>query len=80
MSDLYSALLLGVIAICLLIYDRVVRINPFLVKEGFQVRGAQQSCGVDMPPCEFPTRCINGFCCNADKRQLLDRNPLPVLP
>jgi hypothetical protein len=67
------------IALGLLVADRFYRINPFLGIEGFQV-GQPARCGVDLPPCDHPTRCINGFCRPPGQPQLYDRNPLPVLP
>ena len=73
-------LIFGCIAVGLLVADRVYRINPFLVSEGFASGGTYQRCGVDLPPCDFPKRCINGICGKVEQRQLYDRNPLPVLP
>jgi hypothetical protein len=35
---------------------------------------------VDLEPCPFPLRCMNGFCMSSDQPQLYDRNPLPVTP
>jgi len=78
--ELYSALTLGAIAIALLVADRLFRINPFLVSEGFQISGYPTRCGTDLPPCSYGTRCMNGFCRGTDKPQLYDRNPLPVTP
>jgi hypothetical protein len=78
--ELFAALILGAIAIALLIADRLFRINPFLVSEGFQISGYPKRCGTDLPPCPHETRCMNGFCRETDKPQLYDRNPLPVTP
>jgi hypothetical protein len=78
--ELYSVLLLGCVAIGLLVADRIYRINPFLVKEGFISANDYTRCGVDLPPCAFGTRCINGICKNPVQAQIVDRNPLPVLP
>lgn len=81
MSDeFYSVLILGIIAISLIVIDRIVRINPFLVAEGFQVAGYPIRCGTDLPPCPHPKRCMNGFCRETGQPQLYDRNPLPVIP
>jgi len=69
------------IAIVLLIVDRIMRISPFMEREGFTSRsGGPQRCGVDLPPCPHPLRCMNGFCFKENQAQLFDRNPLPVLP
>lgn len=76
-EGLYCLGMISVIAIGLLIADRVYRINPML--EGFQV-GQPQQCGVDMTPCPFPMRCMNGYCHTQDQPQMYDRNPLPVVP
>lgn len=69
---------IALIAIALLLADRVIRINPYLVEEGFMSGGGR--CGVDLPPCDFPLRCMNGFCRSDKQPQLYDRNPLPVTP
>jgi len=81
-EELYAVFIFGVLAIILLALDRMYRITPFLVREGFQGFGIPGvRCGVDLPPCNFPMRCINGFCCDSTKtQQLIDRNPLPVIP
>jgi len=77
--EVYSVLILGCLAVALLVADRLYRINPFLVEEGF-LGGSYKRCGVDLAPCPFGTRCINGICGNPQQLQLHDRNPLPVLP
>ena len=77
--EVYSVLIVGCLAVALLVADRIYRINPFLQKEGF-ISGAYTRCGVDLPPCPFGTRCMNGICGNPQQVQLYDRNPLPVLP
>jgi len=78
--DLYTLGLVALLALVLLVADRIFRINPFLAREGFQVAGQPQRCGVDLEPCPFPKRCMNGFCYLSDTPQMYDRNPLPVLP
>ena len=77
-SDAYMLALIGFIAVALLVADRMLRINPILAREGFQIPGQPQRCGVDLPPCAFPLRCMNGFCYSDTTPQLYDRNPLPV--
>jgi len=78
--DLYSVGLIAALAIILLLADRVYRINPYLAQEGFQIYGQPQRCGLDLEPCPFPKRCMNGFCQKSDIPEMHDRNPLPVLP
>ncbi|NBV77652.1 hypothetical protein EBR66_05825 [bacterium] len=78
--DSYSLFLIAAIAFLLLIADRILRINPLLAKEGFQVPGYPQQCGKEKEPCPFPTRCMNGFCYSSEHPQMYDRNPLPVVP
>jgi len=78
--DLYSIGIVLLLAVMLLIADRVYRINPILFREGFAIAGYPERCGVDLGPCPFPKRCMNGFCYSTDEPQMYDRNPLPVLP
>ena len=80
--EVYSVLMLGCMAVALLVADRIYRINPFLrgQGEGFVIGNRYIRCGVDLPPCAFGTRCMNGICDNPVQAQLRDRNPLPVLP
>lgn len=81
MSEELDILLgISIIAVILLVLDRIYRINPFLASEGYQIDGYPMRCGVDLPPCPFQKRCMNGFCRGEDMPQLYDRNPLPVLP
>jgi len=79
-KELYTVLTFGCIAVGLLVADRIYRINPYLANEGFTSGSPYMRCGVDLPPCPFPTRCMNGICGDPEQRQLHDRNPLPVLP
>ena len=80
-KDMYAAIIFGCVAVGLLFADRIYRINPYLLSEGFvSGGGAYTRCGTDLPPCPFPTRCMNGICGQPEKMQLRDRNPLPVLP
>ena len=78
--DLHTIALFGVLALLLLVADRLFRINPYLASEGFQVLYQPQRCGLDLEPCPFPKRCMNGFCHSEDTPQMYDRNPLPVVP
>lgn len=79
-NKIYTALVLVSIAFALLVADRMFRITPFLVREGFFAGNGPNRCGTDLPPCDFPKRCMNGFCRGTEQPQLYDRNPLPVVP
>ena len=72
-SDLW---ILALVALVLLILDRVYRINPFI--ERFQ-NPNPLACGVDMQPCAFGKRCMNGFCVSENIPDL-PKNGLPVYP
>ena len=72
-SDL---LILAFVGILLLAADRVFRINPFI--ENFE-NPNPLACGVDMPPCAFGKRCMNGFCVSENMPEL-PANGLPVYP
>jgi len=71
MSDL---LILVLAAIGLLILDRIYRINVVIEKDT-----KFQQCGVNMPPCPFGTKCMNGYCGNNDV-PVLKPTMLPVFP
>jgi hypothetical protein len=77
-SDAISGLLfIAALAFALLIADRFLRLSHYI--EPFQ--GAMNSqCGVDMPPCDHPLQCINGYCKSATPKQLPVNTGLPVLP
>ena len=71
----YSDLLfLAGIGFVLLVLDRVFRINFRLEKFENPTR-----CGVNMPPCAFRKRCMNGFCVD-EKQPDLKPTTLPVFP
>lgn len=79
-TEIYALLIIAVIAVALLIFDRYFRINPFLGVEGFLSGGDHQRCGTDLEPCPHPQKCMNSFCSETTIAQLRDRNPLPVTP
>jgi hypothetical protein len=64
------------IAIVFLILDRRYRIEPFLGLQG----GRAQRCGLDLAPCPYPFRCVNGICRSENIPEVIEMNPLPVLP
>ena len=74
-SELYFIALILLLAIALLIADRVVRIDRFFDK----VEEAPARCGAGLRPCEHPLRCINGFCAPTET-PFLKKTDLPVLP
>ncbi len=72
-------LLIAVLALGLLLADRYYRLSPYL--EGFQAGGgAGMRCGVDLPPCDFPLRCMNGICRSTAMPYIPAGSGLPVLP
>lgn len=46
--------------------------------EGFQTQGAK--CGVNLPPCAYGLRCMNGFCAATVPAALPPFSPLAVEP
>jgi hypothetical protein len=76
-GDIGNLLLIAMIALGLLILDRIWRITPML--EGFQ-GGSEAQCGVDLPPCEHPLRCMNGYCKSQALPYFPAKSDLPVLP
>jgi hypothetical protein len=77
MRSLLDLVGLAAIAFVLLICDRMWRIQPIL--EGFSGGEAAQ-CGVDLPPCKHPLRCINGYCKSEALPYFPAKSDLPVLP
>ena len=80
---------IGLVAIALLVIDRVLRIQPFLMnrvvqREGFQMSvikgGRATACGVGLRSCPESTKCGNGLCISVDPVPLVEKYPLPVLP
>ncbi len=79
--DLTAVFIIALLALGLLLADRYIRINRVLELEGFlSQEGGIQKCGVDMPPCPHPQKCMNSFCADSTPLQVYDRNPLPVVP
>jgi hypothetical protein len=76
-QELIIAVIILLIAAALLVGDRVYRVEGFTnwmtgVEKGF--------CGVDLPPCPFGTRCVNGHCSKDEVPYLPPTSGLPVLP
>lgn len=67
------AILIGV-GLFLLLCDRIFRINKYI--DNFE---NPTRCGVDLPPCAFGKRCMNGFCV-LDSVPILKPTMLPVFP
>ena len=73
-SELYLITLILVLALALLVADRILRIEPFCKGSDAPAR-----CGVGFPPCEHPLRCINGKCASTEI-PFLKKTDLPVVP
>ena len=73
-SELYFITLILLLAIALLVVDRMVRIDRF-----FNRVEAAPRCGVGFQPCNYPLRCINGVCAPTDT-PFLKKTDLPVVP
>ena len=80
---------LAFVAVGLLVVDRVLRIQPYLMNRGllneeFQMPvlkgGRARACGVGMGSCPKSTKCGNGLCISVDPQPLVEKYPLPVLP
>lgn len=87
-------ILVGIIAVGLLLADRIIRLQPYLNKmkcnsggsssdiEGFQApilsKGRARACGVGMEPCASPSKCGNGLCISTNPKPLVEKYPLPV--
>jgi hypothetical protein len=72
-SELYFITLILLLAVALLVADRMVRI------EGFLDTCKDQRCGIGFQPCKYPLRCMNGVCAPTDP-PLLKETDLPVVP
>lgn len=77
-STVPALLTIALIAIGLLLADRYYRIAS--LTEGFQSSGRGSRCGVDLPPCDFPLRCMNGICRDQALPHLPPVSSIPVLP
>ena len=76
MNEWQSLVFFAVVALLLLIADRYYRIGV----EGYEnMPVPAQRCGVDMPPCAYPTICGNGVCIAPGTKILGERDPLPVV-
>jgi hypothetical protein len=77
-SDSIACLLcIAMMALALLIADRYLRVSRFL--EPF-AGSMNTQCGVDLPPCDFPLQCVNGYCKSVSPPRLPVSTGLPVLP
>ncbi len=78
-KEILSALIILVIACVLFGCSAFMRFRT----EGFQdfaVGVPEGMCGVDLPPCPFGTRCINGFCKTEAQPPFASSSGLPVKP
>ena len=78
-KEVTSALIILLIACVLFGCSAFMRFRT----EGFanyQTGAPEGMCGVDLPPCPFGTRCINGFCKTEDTLPLSPSSGLPVKP
>ena len=88
----YQLGIIALIAVSLLVVDRVVRIQPLLnkglyqPKEGFTLntgtgkRLQGSRCGVDIFPCAEGRRCANGMCISQNTTMPVELNPLRIYP
>lgn len=87
----YEIGVLALIALCLLVADRYLRINPMLKsscntcgKEGFTLntgtKPRSSRCGVDLFPCPNNEFCGNGQCISQNMTMPVEAHPLPVFP
>uniref|UniRef100_A0A6C0BD16 Uncharacterized protein n=1 Tax=viral metagenome TaxID=1070528 RepID=A0A6C0BD16_9ZZZZ len=75
-NSIYGLLIIAAVAFALLVADRMLRISKYI--EPFQ--GTEQAqCGVDLPPCNHPLSCVNGYC-RGTAPPRLPVSDLPVLP
>jgi hypothetical protein len=74
---IYGLLIIATLAFILLLADRHIRLSRYI--EPFQGSNGTQ-CGVDMAPCNFPLRCINGYCNSGRTPHLPVSSGLPVTP
>ncbi len=73
----WNLCIIAIIALIMLVLDRMWRITPIL--EAFQ-GGSEAKCGVDLPPCAHPLRCMNGYCKSQALPYFPQKTDLPVLP
>ena len=82
-SDVKALVTVALVALALLVLDRLYRLNPLLGggREGFwgTSGGLIQMCGVNHAPCKDGLQCINGIC-RSVTMEALPHTPLPVVP
>lgn len=73
--DCFAPLLFLILGILFLfvLWNQAIQLDAF--------RGSMlQRCGVDLAPCPFGDRCVNGFCRKQGMPIIVDKYPLPVVP
>ena len=78
-NEMVSALIILLVACVLFGCSAFMRFRT----EGFvnyYTSVPEGTCGVDLPPCAFGTRCINGFCKTEDTIPIPSSSGLPVKP
>lgn len=76
-GEIIAAIIILLVAFCLTVCRSYFLYEAFT---NYDTNPPMDMCGVDLPPCPFGTRCINGHCSKEDISYLPPTSGLPVLP
>lgn len=77
-QNVIAAVIILLIACVLLVSGSYMRFTEGFTNWNSNV--PQGFCGVDLPPCPHPLRCINAYCQKDESPEIPPTSGLPVLP
>lgn len=77
-STVTAGLIILVIAFALLVSGSYLRSTEGFTNWNTNIMGG--FCGVDLPSCPHPLKCINAYCQDPKQPQIPESSGLPVLP
>lgn len=77
-QTILSAAIILLIACALLVAGSYARFTEGYIN--YMTSVPDGFCGVDLPPCPHPLRCVNAYCQSVDAPEIPRTSGLPVLP
>lgn len=77
--DQTSLLFIALIAFALVVFRSYFRYEEEAFRN-YNTNVPYGFCGVDLPPCPYPLRCVNAYCRSEDTPHMPESSGLPVLP